>query len=134
METSIEDTKIDKWYILENIILESIKQDIEVNLGLKCKIITFDMDQCPQINIQGHMRTCALWSLFIFYIYVLYPNRKAIFTTLKNMSSNDRNIVLMMFIYSIYRLESSHINDTLIDRTLYKDVIRKFRDIIRKYS
>jgi hypothetical protein len=132
METSIEDTQIDQWYILENIILESIKQDIEVNLGLKCNIITFDMDQCPQINIQGDIGTCALWSLFIFYIYVLYPNRKEIFTTLKNMSSNDRNILLMMFIYSIYRLESSLIYDTVIDREMYKDVIGQFRYIISK--
>ena len=51
------------------------------------------------------------------------------------MSSNDRNLLLMMFVYSIYRLESSHINDILITEQMidnYKDITIPFRNIIRK--
>ena len=104
MESSITEG-VPMWILVEDIILESIKQDIEVNLGLRVNIITFDMESCPRIGIQGNIGTCALWSLFLFYAYVLTPNRKAIFEQLKSMSNTSRDILLALFVFSLYKLE-----------------------------
>ena len=66
IETSIDDKKIILWKKFEDIINHSLIQDIKVNLGINCDLITHDMDMCPRINIQEDLHTCALWSLFLF--------------------------------------------------------------------
>lgn len=103
METSVKERSY-AWVKFEEIVMEAIKQDIEVNLGYKTNIISFEMDSCPRINIQGDTGNCAIWSLFLFYAYVLYPNRKALFEQLRSMSNTDRDLLLVIFIFSLFRI------------------------------
>ena len=104
METSIEDTCYsDIWVNVENILLDSIKNDIVSNLELECNIITFDSEDCPRVNIQGSYGTCALWSIYLFYLYIFYPSRKEIFSILYKIDIRSRNDILLFFIFFVYK-------------------------------
>lgn len=99
IETSINDKELESWKKLEDIINHSLIQDIEVNLGINCDLITYDMDNCPRINIQEKLETCALWSLFLFFVFIFYPNRRNIYIIFSKMNQLERNKVLGVFIY-----------------------------------
>ena len=99
IESSIDTKQVILWKKVENIINHSLIQDIKVNLGINCDLITYDMDMCPRINIQQELPTCALWSIFLFFIFVFYPNRNNIFTILSKMDHTEKNKVLGFFIY-----------------------------------
>lgn len=101
METSIsEENAI--WFYAEQLFLDSVKNDIESNLELKCNIISFENEDCPKINIQGVFGTCAIWSLYFFYLYTIYPSRKDIFNMFKNIDIKSRNDILLFFIFFVY--------------------------------
>jgi hypothetical protein len=94
------------------------------------------MDSCPRINIQGNIGTCALWSLFIFYAFVLYPNRKDIFETLRGMTPNERNLLLIIFIYTIYSIATVDIKKTIRLSQIKPnesilEVVKLFRETVR---
>lgn len=99
IETSIDDKALKSWKKLEDIINHSLIQDIEVNLGVNCDLITYDMDNCPRINIQENLSTCALWSFFLFFVFIFYPNRSNIYIIFSKMNQLERNKVLGVFIY-----------------------------------
>lgn len=102
MESSISQGNLN-WIYVDKLLLDSIKNDIEVNLGLKCNIITFEIEECPIVNIQGNIGTCAIWSLYFFYLYTFYPSRKEIFSMLKNIDIKSRNDILLFFIFFVYK-------------------------------
>lgn len=101
METSIVDNP--NWYNVEEIFLDSIKNDIRSNLELECNIITFDSESCPRINIQGDYGTCAIWSLYLFYLYTFYPSRLEIFNMLNKINIRSKNDILLFFIFFVYK-------------------------------
>lgn len=102
METSISEDKKELWLEAEIILIDSIKNDIEINFGLKCNIVTFDLENCPRIDIQGSAGTCAIWSLYIFYLYIFYPSRKTIYSILREIEMKSRNSILLVFIFFVY--------------------------------
>ena len=103
METSITEEYLYYWLKAETILMDSVKNDIENNLGLKCNIITFEAESCPRFDIQGDFGTCAIWSLYIFYLYIFCPSRRTIFNLLNEIDIRSRNDILLFFIFFVYK-------------------------------
>ncbi len=103
METSISEENLNYWLKAETILIDSVKNDIENNLGLKCNIITFEAESCPRFDIQGEFGTCAIWSLYIFYLYIFCPSRRTIFNLLNEIDIRSRNDILLFFIFFVYK-------------------------------
>ncbi len=80
-------------------VLGGIQFDLKTNIGLNTEIISFNLGLCP--GIQGSGSTCAIWSLFIFYIYVLNPDDRMILQTLYLLDQNERDKILAHFLYYI---------------------------------
>ena len=108
LESSIAEQD-SKWVYAEKIILNSVVFDLENNFDLIINIVTFDMDSCPRINIQGIGGTCALWTNFLFYIYALNQDRAIMFKTLQAMNQRERNKALLYFLCFVkIELSSRH--------------------------
>lgn len=129
VDTNIDFTK--EWTYIENIIIDSIQNDLKCNLDLNSNIISFDMEECPRFNIQGHLGTCAIWSLYTFYLYTFYPNRKIIYSILKDLDLKSRNDILLFFMFFIYDNYKNNIQK--IDKK-YLENIENFSNDIIEYS
>lgn len=64
--------------------------------------ITLSEEACPRFSIQGANDTCALWSLYLFYVYILNGNRKYIYSRFEKVDVNTRHKVLSQFVYFAY--------------------------------
>lgn len=116
---------------LEQIIFESIKNDLKYNLDIKkVNIISFELEDCPRINIQGRSNTCAIWSLFLFFVFVSTPNRKIIFKTLQSMTQYERDKLLIVFIcfVAIHQKISNEKLDSHPTLNYSVDYLQKYRN------
>lgn len=71
------------------------------------KLIEMDMDSCPRVKIQGNSGFCAVWTCYLFLLQMLNSDmtRGDIFTILAGYSQDERNIMLLNFIYYVYKLD-----------------------------
>lgn len=46
--------------------------------------------------------TCAIWSLYLFYLYIFCPSRKTIYSILREIEMKSRDSILLVFIFFIY--------------------------------
>lgn len=83
----IKDTSLEiflKHYIDENFILSRA-----------------DLDACP--NLQGTAPLCAVWSLYLFLLYLLNPeyDRNQIYRILREYSQKERDLFILQFMFYI---------------------------------
>lgn len=102
IESAISNTN---WKQFEYTLYKSIKNEMKLKYGLDVTIIGYDIDQCPPINIQGDYSTCGVWAYYLFLLTIYNDgNRTIVFNELSKMTQKERNLLLLMFIYSMYKL------------------------------
>jgi hypothetical protein len=79
-----------KHYIDENIILEPL-----------------DLSICPAVKLQGSTGLCGTWSLYLFVLTILNPgvDRATMYEVFSQYSQNQRDILIMMFMYWIFKYD-----------------------------
>ncbi len=59
---------------------------------------------CPRFSIQGSTDLCATWSLLIYNLFVLNPDktRENIFRTLQSLGVNNRTKLILTYLYHLH--------------------------------
>ncbi len=101
LESSI--TGGSKYLVFENTYGKGLEKIFNKIFNKTITYVSFDKDTCPRFDIQGDADTCAYWSIYLFYMYILNDgDRTKIYRILQKVDVKYRNRILSQFIYYIY--------------------------------
>jgi hypothetical protein len=100
LESSAGGSEEEVWF--EFILSSSLKKFAREQLHLQnVQYITFSDEGCPRFSIQEEQDTCAIWSLYLFYLYILNKDRKKIYSALQKLNVNQRHQIIAQFVFFV---------------------------------
>lgn len=101
--------------VLEQGTLATIRRII----GEKVKLVALSDDRCPRFSIQGLTDLCATWTFYLVMLWILnYPvSRVDIYKTLQRYDQEDRDRLILRFMFYIYTKNELVRNYDFIPRT-----------------
>jgi hypothetical protein len=94
---------------LESLKDESLEVFLQQYIDPELQVEPINFETCPAIKLQGKSGLCAVWSVYLFLLYILNPDltRSQIYNIFNEYTQKERDLVILQFLYYISSFDLS---------------------------
>lgn len=101
--------KFEYYYYLDS-IEAGLSKYLYNHTKMNIDIVHPQVDNCPLVNLQGEIGSCATWAVYMFFAVVLNGERSKVVKCLSTLAQRQRDILISQFLFYMYKHMKVKIN------------------------